>query len=151
MATDNFLFCGFLPSKTVARQKEIGKFLSVPATLIYYESPKRLVASLRDMREVLGNRKAAVCRELTKLYEEVQKNSLDELILHYEGLPTPKGEIVILVEQGEDNKLVDDLDSALMDALKKLSVKEAVAAVTYMTGRKRKEVYKRALELSDGT
>lgn len=149
MATDNFVFCGFLPSKTVARQKEISKFAGVPATLIYYESPKRLLGCLRDLREVLGNRKAAVCRELTKLYEEVQKNNLDALIEHYEERSTPKGEIVILVEQGDTDELVDDLDGALIDALKKLTVKEAVAAVTYMTGRKRKDVYKRALDLSD--
>ena len=149
MATDNFLFCGFLPSKTVARQKEIGKFSNIPATLIYYESPKRLVACLKDLRSVLGNRRAAVCRELTKLYEEVQKNELDELITHYENLPTPKGEIVIIVEPAtKTDALVDDLDDALIEALKKLTVKEAVAAVTYMSGRKRKEVYKRALEIS---
>jgi len=149
MATDKFFFSGFLPSKTVARKKEINKLSTVPATLVYFESPKRLLASLKDLREVLGNRNAAVCRELTKLYEEVKKDNLDSLITHYESLQTPKGEIVLLIEQGEEKQLVNDLDSALVDALKKLSVKEAVAAVTYMTGRKRKEVYKRALELSD--
>ncbi len=149
MATDKFFFSGFLPSKTVARKKEINKLSTVPATLVYFESPKRLLASLKDLREVLGNRNAAVCRELTKLYEEVKKDNLDNLIAHYESLQTPKGEIVLLIEQGEEKQLVNDLDSALVDALKKLSVKEAVAAVTYMTGRKRKEVYKRALELSD--
>lgn len=150
MATDNFVFCGFLPPKTVARQKEIARFLNVPATLVYYESPKRLLKCLKDLRIVLGNRRAAVCRELTKLYEEVQKNELNQLIEYYEDLPAPKGEIVIIVEQApKDADVLDDLDGALMDALKKLTVKEAVAAVTYMSGRKRKEVYKRALELSD--
>ena len=148
MATDKFFFSGFLPSKTVARKKEINKLSKIPATLVYFESPKRLLASLKDLREVLGNRNAAVCRELTKLYEEIRKDNLDNLIEHYEGLQTPKGEIVVLIEQGKEKKLVNDLDSALDDALKKLSVKEAVFAVTYMTGRKRKEVYKRALELS---
>ena len=148
MATDKFFFSGFLPSKTVARKKEINKLSKIPATLVYFESPNRLLASLKDLREVLGNRNAAVCRELTKLYEEIRKDNLDNLIEHYEGLQTPKGEIVVLIEQGKEKKLVNDLDSALDDALKKLSVKEAVFAVTYMTGRKRKEVYKRALELS---
>ena len=148
MATDKFFFSGFLPSKTVARKKEINKLSKIPATLVYFESPKRLLASLKDLREVLGDRNAAVCRELTKLYEEIRKDNLDNLIEHYEGLQTPKGEIVVLIEQGKEKKLVNDLDSALDDALKKLSVKEAVFAVTYMTGRKRKEVYKRALELS---
>ena len=148
MATDKFFFSGFLPSKTVARKKEINKLSKIPATLVYFESPKRLLASLKDLREVLGNRSAAVCRELTKLYEEIRKDNLDNLIEHYEGLQTPKGESVVLIEQGKEKKLVNDLDSALVDALQKLSVKEAVFAVTYMTGRKRKEVYKRALELS---
>ncbi|MCP5381146.1 MAG: 16S rRNA (cytidine(1402)-2'-O)-methyltransferase [Kordiimonadaceae bacterium] len=150
MASDNFLFCGFLPAKTVARQKEIDRFSSVPTTLVYYESPKRILDTLKDLRTVLGNRPAAVCRELTKLYEEVQKGDLDYLIEHFEARQTPKGEIVIIIGQpAKNDQPVDDLDDALRNALKTLSVKEAVAAVTYMSGRKRKEVYKRALELSD--
>lgn len=149
MPTDNFLFCGFLPSKTTARKKEIHKFSDVKSTLVFYESPRRLLACLRDIKEMLGNRNTAVCRELTKLYEEVQKNNLDELIQHYEGIPTPKGEVVLVIEPPEKNDdLVSDLDGALKDALDTLTVKEAVAAVTYLTGKKRKEVYKRALELS---
>lgn len=149
MPTDNFLFCGFLPSKTTARQKEIKKYSDVASTLIYYESPKRLLASLKDIRSVLGNRVAAVCRELTKLYEEICKDNLDELIHQFENRPTPKGEIVLIVSPPDKSEgIIDDLDAALMDALERLSVKEAVAAVTYMTGKKRKEVYKRALELS---
>lgn len=149
MPTDKFLFCGFLPSKTTARLKELEKFSKVAATLVYYESPKRLLASLKDMKSMLGNRLVAVCRELTKLFEEVRQDNLDALIAYYEERPTPKGEIVIIVEpaaKGADQ--IDDLDDALEKALKKLSVKEAVAAVTYMSGRKRKEVYTRALELS---
>lgn len=149
MPTNNFLFQGFLPPKMQARQNEIKKFANVDASIIYYESPKRLLACLKDLKTVLGNREAAVCRELTKLYEEVRKDSLEALIEHYEGSPTPKGEIVIIVSPPDKSEgAVDDLDGALKDALEKLSVKEAVAAVTYMTGRKRKEVYKRALELS---
>ena len=149
MPTDNFLFCGFLPSKMVARQKELKKFSTVQATLVYYESARRLLASLKDMRTVLGNRRVAVCRELTKLYEEVQKDQLDELIIYYGERATPKGEIVIVIEPPEKNsEIIDDLDGALKDALESLTVKEAVAAVTYISGRKRKEVYKRALEIS---
>ncbi len=150
MPTDNFLFCGFLPPKTVARQKEIRKFENIGVTLVYYESAKRLLSCLKDIKEVLGNRQVAVCRELTKLYEEIRKDSLENLIKHYENSATPKGEIVLVVAPpAKVGGMVDDLDSALKEALKKLTVKEAVAAVTYMTGRKRKEVYKRALELAD--
>lgn len=149
MPTDNFLFAGFLPSKTNARQKELKKFIHIPATLIYYESPKRLLACLKDMRAVIGNRLVAVCRELTKLYEEIQKDNLDDLIVHYEGRATPKGEIVIIVEPSQEKQSeINDLDDALINALERLSLKEAVVAVTYLTGRKRKEVYSRALQLS---
>lgn len=149
LPTNNFLFQGFLPSKMQARQKEIQKFSTVDASLIYYESPKRLVNCLKDIATVLGGREVAVCRELTKLYEEVRKDNVNELIKYYQEIPTPKGEIVIVVAPpNKEAGQVDDLDAALLDALKTLSVKEAVAAVTFMTGKKRKEVYKRALELS---
>jgi len=150
MPTNNFLFYGFLSPKMQARQKEINKFVNVPTTLIYYESPRRLLACLKDLFVVLGNRQIAVCRELTKLYEEVRKDDVEALIEHYENIPTPKGEVVLIVAPPQEEEgMVDDLDAALKDALKKLSVKEAVVAVTYMTGKKRKEVYKRALELSN--
>lgn len=149
LPTNNFLFQGFLPPKMQARQKEIGKFSTVDASLIYYESPKRLLASLKDILSVLGNRETAICRELTKLYEEVRKDKISNLIEFYENKPSPKGEIVIVVSPPNKNEgQIDDLDAALKDALKTLTVKEAVAAVTYMTGKKRKEVYKRALEVS---
>jgi len=149
LPTNNFLFQGFLPPKTQARQKEIGKFSTVDASLVYYESPKRLLACLKDILSVLGDREIAVCRELTKLYEETRKDKISNLIELYENKPTPKGEIVIVVSPPNKNEgQIDDLDAALKDALKTLSVKEAVAAVTYMTGKKRKEVYKRALEIS---
>ena len=149
LPTNNFLFQGFLPPKMQARQKEIGKFSNVDASLIYYESPKRLLNCLKDILTILGNRQVAICRELTKLYEEVYKDNVDALIEYYDSNPTPKGEIVIVVSPPNKNDgLIDDLDAALIDALKTLSVKEAVAAVTFMSGKKRKEVYKRALELS---
>jgi 16S rRNA (cytidine1402-2'-O)-methyltransferase len=149
LPTNNFLFQGFLPPKTQARQKEIGKFSTVDASLVYYESPKRLLACLKDILSVLGDREIAVCRELTKLYEETRKDKISNLIELYENKPTPKGEIVIVVSPPNKNEgQIDDLDAALKDALKTLSVKEAVAGVTYMTGKKRKEVYKRALEIS---
>ncbi len=149
MPTDHFQFCGFLPPKTTARKKELEKSSKLGTTLIYYESPKRLLGALSDMRDVFGNREVAVCRELTKLYEEVTKDNIENVIAHYEKKPSIKGEIVIVVGPSkEERDLVNELDDALLKALEKLSVREAVAAVTYMTGRKRKEVYKRALEIA---
>ena len=149
LPTDKFMFVGFLESKISARQKELSKYKKLGASLIFYESSKRLLASLRDMFEILGSREGAVCRELTKLYEEVKTGSLEELIDFYEVNGAPKGEIVIILSppKMQSNSEID-LDDALGQALKKLSVKEAVAAVTYMTGLKRKVVYNRALELS---
>jgi len=149
LPTDQFLFAGFLPNKTVARQKAVKQFKSLPTTLVFYESPKRLKESLKDIYAVLGERKVAVCRELTKLYEEIRMDDLSELIRHYEERGTIKGEVVIVIEPARE-KISDDnmLDDALKDALEKLTVREAVAAVSYMTGLKRKKVYSRALEIS---
>lgn len=149
LPTDSFQFCGFLPPKSIARKKELEKSSKLNSTLIYYESPKRLLGALKDMREIYGDREISVCRELTKLYEEINKGSVDEIIKHYENKASIKGEIVIVVAPaGKESSEVSDLDDAILTALKNLSVREAVAAVTYMTGRKRKEVYTRALELS---
>lgn len=149
LPTDRFMFAGFLPSKTGARRKILSDLAPIMATLVFYESPKRLKSSLKDIFEVLGDREAAVCRELTKLFEEVRSGKLSDLARHYRKADKPKGEIVIIVgpplaaEASEDQ-----LDQALIKALENLSVKEAVASVTYTTGLKRKQVYARALELS---
>jgi 16S rRNA (cytidine1402-2'-O)-methyltransferase len=149
LPTDKFMFVGFLESKMMARQKELSKYKKLGASLIFYESAKRLAASLKDMLEVLGNRNAAVCRELTKLYEEIRSDNLENLVHFYEENGAPKGEIVIIVSPPLAQSSDDfDLDDALTEAFKKLSLKEAVAAVTYMSGLKRKAVYSRALELA---
>lgn len=148
LPTDRFMFAGFLPNKTTARQKALAGLKKIGSTLIFYESPKRLAACLKDMTGVLGQREAVVCRELTKLYEEVRRGTLEELCHHYENSPTPKGEVVVLVGPSEEEMEQSDLDEALESALKQLSLREAVAAVTYITGRRRKQVYARALELA---
>lgn len=149
MPTDKFLFCGFLPPKITARQKELEKSAKLRSTLVYYESPKRLIGTLNDILTVFGEREVAVCRELTKMYEEVTKDKVSNVIAHYASKPTIKGEVVIVIAPpSKDQDVIDDLDDALCKALEKLSVREAVAAVTYMTGKKRKVVYKRALEIA---
>ena len=149
LPTDRFMFAGFLPNKTLARRKTLADIASLKATLVFYESPKRLKDSLRDIFEVLGDREAAICRELTKLFEEVRSGSLSELSEHYSQADRPKGEIVIVVGPPLETEVKEDqLDIALNKALESLSVKEAVASVTFTTGLKRKQVYARALELS---
>lgn len=149
LPTDRFMFAGFLPSKTVARRKILSELETVKATLVFYESPKRLKESLKDILEVLGDRDAAICRELTKLFEEIRRGSLSELSEHYNQADRPKGEIVIVIAPPQETEVTEDhLDEALVKALENLTVKEAVASVTYTTGLKRKQVYARALELS---
>ncbi len=149
LPTDRFMFAGFLPNKTQARRKTLTDLSALKATLVFYESPKRLKDSLRDIFEILGDREAAICRELTKLFEEVRNGNLSDLTEHYRQADRPKGEIVIIVGPPLETEVSEDqLDMALTKALENLSVKEAVASVTYTTGLKRKQVYARALELS---
>jgi 16S rRNA (cytidine1402-2'-O)-methyltransferase len=148
---DRFLFAGFLPARSGERRRDLGRLASVPATLIFYESANRLSESLRDMAETLGDRPAAVARELTKLHEEVRRGSLLALATHYETAGPPKGEIVIVIGpplEGADVVSAADLDAALTKALEQMSLKDAVAAVAAATGRPRREVYARALALA---
>ena len=98
LPTDEFFFGGFLPSRTGARRARLGELSAVPGTLIFYEAPHRLAASLRDAHEVLGEREAVVARELTKLHEEIRRGRLSELAEHYSTVE-PRGEIVLLIDR----------------------------------------------------
>jgi 16S rRNA (cytidine1402-2'-O)-methyltransferase len=103
LPTDSFFFGGFLPSKKGERQNRLREVKEIPATLVFYETPHRLVKSLTDCAEILGNRKAAVARELTKLHEEIVRGDLQELIGKFSEKPT-KGEIVLVIEKGQDSR-----------------------------------------------
>ncbi len=147
LPTDRFMFAGFLPVKAQARRAFIEGLATIHATLVFYESPRRLADTLALMADVLGDRPAAVCRELTKKFEEVRRGSLSDLANAYP--ETPKGEIVIVVgPPGEEPANEGDLDSALDAALAEMSVKDAAAFVSQQLGLKRKQVYARALELA---
>jgi 16S rRNA (cytidine1402-2'-O)-methyltransferase len=98
LPTDSIFFGGFLPSKKGERQKRLEEVRDVPATLVFYETPHRLAKSLVDCLAVLGNRQAAVARELTKLHEEIVKGDLDKLGRHFNDNP-PKGEIVVVIDR----------------------------------------------------
>jgi len=145
LPTDKFLFAGFLPPKSAARQKALAELRSVPATLVFYEAPSRLAAVLDDMENVLGSARmatAVVARELTKLFEDVLPVS------SYRGRPAPKGELVILVGPPvEETTSTTDIDALLRDALRTMSLRDAVLAVTEATGTKKSDVYQRALGL----
>jgi len=98
LPTDSIFFGGFLPSRTGERQRRLGELRDVSATLVFYESPHRVSNSLADCRKVLGPRRAAVVRELTKMHEEVLRGTLDELAAHYSGA-SAKGEFVLVIER----------------------------------------------------
>ncbi len=148
LPTDRFLFGGFLPNASGARRKALEELRTVPATLAFYESPKRVGAMLADAAAALGpDRPAAVCRELTKRFEECREGSLSELAEHYEEA-TPKGEIVVLIGKGDSEDVSDsDLDRSLTEALLTMSVRDAADAVSGMYGVKRRPVYQRAMAL----
>ncbi len=150
LASDKFLFAGFLPSRGPERRRAIRDVETVPATLIFFEAPSRLAESLTDLAALLGSRPAAVARELTKMHEEVRRATLADLAAHYEQHPDVKGEIVIVVappSAAAEAVTVDRLDAQLAEALKRHPVKDAAAIVAAALGLPRREVYARALEL----
>jgi len=149
LPTDRFLFLGFLPTKTKARADGIAEIADVRATLVLYESGPRLGASLTALAAQLGERDAAVAREITKLHEECVTGSLSELALRYSDV-APKGEIVIVVGPPREAVAVSDadLDLALAEALQRLSPSRAAGEVAGQLKVPRKRAYARALELS---
>jgi 16S rRNA (cytidine1402-2'-O)-methyltransferase len=149
LPTERFFFGGFLPAREVERRRAIAAAAGVPATLVFFEAPHRLAASLADLAELLGSRPAAVARELTKLFEEVRRGPLTELAAHYAAHPDVKGEIALVIGppgEAEAPQAVV-LDEALRTALAGASVKDAAAEVAARYGLKRRDVYARALEL----
>ena len=148
LPTDRFLFAGFPPPRRAARRQSLQEVADVPASLVFFESARRLAESLADMAEVLGPRPAAVARELTKLHEEVRRGSLDELAAHYAAAGAPKGEVVIVVGAPGKEAPAVDVDRLLLDALRKMSLRDAAAAVSEASSQPRRKVYARALELS---
>jgi 16S rRNA (cytidine1402-2'-O)-methyltransferase len=102
---DAFFFCGFLPSRSAARRKRLQQLRDIPATLIFYEAPHRIARSLEDCKDVLGDRKAAVARELTKVHEEIVTGTLAELAARFEA-GTAKGEFVVVIERGTEEVVV---------------------------------------------
>jgi 16S rRNA (cytidine1402-2'-O)-methyltransferase len=148
LPTDRFLFMGFLSAKAKARGEAIAEVATLRASLVLYESGPRLHDSLVALVEGLGDRSAAVTREISKLHEECVTGSLEELAARYADAP-PRGEIVIVIgpppERGETSD--DDLDAALNEALARLSPSRAAAEVAVTLGIPKKRAYARALEL----
>lgn len=151
LPTDRFFFEGFLPNKSSARQTRLSELAAIPGTLVFFESPHRLQAMLKDAGHILGNRQAAVARELTKFFETVRRGRLSDLLALYENEPTPKGEIVVLIgppdaEQKPQND--DAVDQLLLRHMTQLSLKDAASVVADETGIPRRIVYARAVALA---
>jgi|1048.fasta_scaffold45369_2 16S rRNA (cytidine1402-2'-O)-methyltransferase len=151
LPSDRFLFAGFLPPKSGARRSEIESLKQVPATLVFYESGPRLAESLADLAAVLGDRDAAVARELTKLFEETRRDTLAELAAHYDEAGPPRGEIVLLVGPPKEvAATAADVDAALRVALNEMPTKAAASAVAEALGLPKRDVYQRALQIKSG-
>ncbi len=148
LPTDAFFFAGFLPNSKAARCTALEKLRDIPGTLIFYESPKRLGAMLRDAATVLGSqRHAAMCRELTKRFEDVQRDTLESLAEKF-AKQAPKGEVVVLIDRGHSVVIKeDDLMSDLTRALGDMSMRDAVDLVAQAHGLPRRQVYQAALAL----
>ena len=149
---DRFLFAGFLPNAKTARRSQLKELADVPATLVFYESPKRLPAMLGDAAEVLGgNRSAAYCRELTKKFEEVQRGTLAELAERTCAL-TIKGEVVVLIDRAASGSVnPEDIASALRSALQTMSVRDASETVAQAYGQPKRKIYQMALDFDKNT
>lgn len=150
LPTDRFAFFGFLPAKPGARATAIAETAGFKGTLVFYESGPRLAATLAALAEGLGDREAAVAREISKAFEEAVTGTLAELAARYDKAP-PKGEIVIVVgPPGEAPPAdADAVDAALTEAMTRLSASRAAAEVSQALGLPRREVYARALELKE--
>ena len=153
LPTDRFLFAGFLPQKSAARQRALGELGQTRATLILYETGPRLLAALEDIATSLGSREVSVARELTKLFEEFRTGPVADLITHYREAGAPRGEIVLLIGPPDEAAQTspEAIDTALSDALTEHRTKDAASLVAERFGLPRKEVYARALSLKDDT
>jgi 16S rRNA (cytidine1402-2'-O)-methyltransferase len=150
LPTDRFFFEGFLPSRQMARRSRLTELARIDATLVMFESGNRVQETLQDLAAIMGDRDAAICRELTKLHEEVRRAKISELAAIAATLET-RGEFVLVVgPPAADAQIMaeGDLDDLLRSSLQGGSVKDAVAHAVEVSGRPRREVYARALELA---
>ena len=149
LPTDEFFFAGFLPSRSNARRARLNELQSVPGTLIFYEAPHRLAATLKDAHEILGEREAVVARELTKLHEEIRRGRLSELATHYADEENPRGEIVVLIDRnviGTAQEMPASI-AALVDQFEKdgLDHRAALKKAARELGLSRAEAYRKLM------
>ena len=154
LPTDSFFFSGFLPTKSMQRKARLEELGSIPASLIFYESPHRVSTTLADMVDVFGkDRRGAICREMTKKFETVDVAPLSELHERYNDSEKIRGEIVIIVEppsKQQEKFDTEEIDKLLVELAKDFSAAKAAAEAAKMTGHKKTELYKRLLSLKAG-
>lgn len=147
LPTDRFLFAGFLPNAKGARRAALEELRDVQASLVLYESPKRIAATLADCADILGQRPAAVCRELTKKFEEILKGDLDALAQRISDVPI-KGEIVLIIDRASQPVVnTQTLEDDLRHALLTMRVRDAADVVARAHGLARRTVYQMALDM----
>jgi len=151
LPTDTFLFAGFLPVKDGQRRTRLEELRSVAATLIFFESPRRLAGTLAAMADIYGDRPAAIGRELTKAFEEFRRGNLPELAAHYAQADTPKGEVVLCVgPPTEAAPGAADVDTMLLSLAAEMPASKAAAEAARLTGQPKGDLYRRLLELKEG-
>jgi 16S rRNA (cytidine1402-2'-O)-methyltransferase len=153
LPTDRFFFEGFLPSKATARRARLAELARIDATLVMFESGNRVQDTLADLAELMGARDGAICREMTKMHEDIKRATVSELARTADTLET-RGEFVLVVGPPPADAQImagNDLDDLLRSSLKRDSVKDAVAHAVELSGRPRREIYARALELAKET
>ena len=154
LPTDRFLFAGFVPQKQGERKRLFAEFAPLKATLIFFESPHRIVETLHDLSEALPGRSVAVTRELTELHEEVLRGSAGEIAAELEGRPSVKGEITLLVGPPTEEEAVSeaDLEEAISQALSAMPASKAASDIARRFGLNRSDIYQRILarKESDG-
>jgi len=151
LPAERFFFEGFLPAKAGERRRRIQEISGIPGTLVLFEAPHRVAETMADLSSLLGNREAALARELTKKFETVRRGTLPDLAAALASEGPPKGEIVLVIgpPEAEGPPGEDRIDAALKAALEKHSQRDAVEIVAGELGLKRREVYARALRLSE--
>lgn len=151
LPSDHFYFGGFLPTKAGERKRALADMKTFPHTLIYFETPRRLIETLTEVQETLGNRQVCVARELTKAFENIHRSTVEEMIDYYTTSGVLKGELVLLIAGAEEieAQLTDAVEKALQQLLNSVSTKEASSLLSDITGIPKKILYNKALELRD--
>jgi 16S rRNA (cytidine1402-2'-O)-methyltransferase len=154
LPTDRFFFEGFLPPKQAARRARLTELSRLDATLVLFESGNRVQETLSDLAAIMGGaRQAAICREMTKLHEEISRSTLAELAQSAATMETRGEFVLVIAPQAEGTQVMsaDEIDNLLRERLARDSVKDAVAHAVEVSGRPRREIYARALELAKDT